>query len=110
MVEKVRNHGWSFGKCVGRARQNDLFPAHEIPCTNTLYHLLWKGELPVTLFELPEVLNRRSLKKSNLSKQINGKSIDDCLPELADRNAFWHWKSGTVLGERKMVSLRYLPL
>ena len=101
MVNMIRKHFWSFDACVGRARQTGLFPAHEIPSTKTLYHLLWNGELPLTLFELPEVLNRRSRKKPRLSKRINGKSIDERIPEVAERNTFGHWESDTVLGRKK---------
>lgn len=49
MAQKVLGkHRWSFDTCVGRARREHLFPAHDIPCTKTLYNLLWKGVLPVT--------------------------------------------------------------
>ena len=96
----VRTHGWSFDTCVGRARQEHLFPANEIPCTKTLYNLLWKGELPVTLFELPEVLSRRTRRKPRISKYSLGKSIEERLPEVADRTTFGHWESDTVLGRK----------
>ncbi|MFU0833549.1 MAG: hypothetical protein ACFWUC_11520 [Oscillospiraceae bacterium] len=101
MVKKVRKHNWSFDECVGRARSEHRFPAKEIPCTKTLYHMLWKGELPLTLFELPEVLNRHSRRKPRLSKRINGKSIDWRPPEVSERNTFGHWESDTVLGRKR---------
>ena len=52
-------------------------------------------------FELPEVLNLRSRKKPRLSKRINGKSIDERISEVAERNTFGHWESDTVLGRKK---------
>ncbi len=97
----VREHNWSFDICVGRARRENLFPAEYIPCTKTLYNLLWKGELPITLFELPEVLSRRSNRKPRLPKHSFGKSIDERQPEVADRTSFGHWESDTVLGRKR---------
>lgn len=42
MAQKVLGkHRWSFDTCVGWARREHLFPAHDIPCTKTLYNLLW---------------------------------------------------------------------
>lgn len=69
MIKMVRMHKCSFDTCVGRARQMKLFPEHEILCTKTLYQLLWNGELPLTLFELPE------LTGYYISLKIDGKTI-----------------------------------
>ncbi len=101
MVEMVRLHKWSFDTCVGRARRMKLFPEGEIPCTKTLYHLLWNGELPLTLFELPEVLTRRKQGISRISKRKNGKGIEFRPQEVLDRNTFGHWESDTVLGRKR---------
>lgn len=39
MAQKVLGkHRWSFDTCVGWARREHLFPAHDIPCTKTLYN------------------------------------------------------------------------
>lgn len=100
MTKQVREHSWSFDTCVGRARLEHRFPTDEIPCTKTLYNLLWKGELPVTLFQLPEALSRRSRGKVRIPKRILGTSIDERLPEVDDRNTFGHWESDTVLGRK----------
>ena len=101
MVEKIRTHKWSFDTCVGRAKLNNLFPRHTIPCTKTLYNLLWSGELPLTLFELPEVLSRRKQGKPRISKRLNGKSIDLRPAEVDERTQFGHWESDTVIGRKK---------
>lgn len=101
MVEMVRTHKWSFDTCVGRARLHNLFPHHTIPCTKTLYNLLWTGELPLTLFELPEVLSRRKQGKARISKRLNGKSIDLRSAEVDERTQFGHWESDTVIGRKK---------
>ena len=101
MAEKVREFHWSFDVCVGYARRRKLFPEEQIPCTKTLYNLLWKGELPVSLFELPEVLNRRKRKKPCIHKRICGKSIDERPAKVAARDTFGHWESDTVVGRKR---------
>lgn len=102
MAQKVLGkHRWSFDTCVGRARREQLFPADEIPCTKSSYNLLWKGALPVTQFDLPEVLSQRSHRKPRLSKRTLGKSIDEHPPEVIARNTFGHWESDTVLRRKK---------
>ena len=101
MVEMVRTHKWSFDTCVGRARLHNLFLYHTIPCTKALYNLLWTGELPLTLFELPEVLSRRKQGKARISKRLNGISIDLRPAEVDERTQFGHWESDTVIGRKK---------
>ena len=101
VVEQVRSHKWSLDACVGYARRNHLFPTEKIPCTKTLYNLLWKGELPLMLFDLPEVLGRRKRGKPRVSKRLHGKTLDERAPEVDDRNTFGHWESDTVLGRKK---------
>ena len=100
-VRQIRDHKWSLDACVGCARLHKLFPAEEIPCTKTLYNLLWKGELPLSLFELPEALSRKKHGKPRVSKRLNGKSIEERLPEVDERTTFGHWESDTVLGRKK---------
>jgi IS30 family transposase len=100
-VEKLTVHNWSFDTCVGRARLLKRFEGHIIPCTKTLYNLLWSGDLPVTPFQLPEALSRRQHGKPRISKRLNGKSIDLRPAEVAERIRFGHWESDTVLGRKK---------
>lgn len=99
-VAQVRNHKWSFDTCVGRARLLKVFQNQTIPCTKTLYNLLWKGELPLTLFELPEVLSRRQHGKPRDFNRSFGKSIEERPPEVAERSTFGHWESDTVIGRK----------
>ena len=101
MVNMLRAHKWSFDACVGRARRLNLFPASTIPCTKTLYTWLWSGRLPLTLFELPEVLSRRQHGKPRISKHLNGKSIDERPAIVSERTQFGHWESDTVLGRKR---------
>ena len=91
MVKMVRTHNWPFDTYVGRAPLERLFPKQEIPCTKTLYNFLWHGELPITLFELPEVLSRRTRRKQRIHKHIREKSIDEHFSEVMDRTIFGHW-------------------
>ena len=97
MIEKIQTHKWSFDVCVGRACHEKLFPRNEIPSTKTLYLMLWKGELPITLFDLPEILSRRVRGKPRLSKRLNGKSVDLRPTKIRERTSFAHLESDTVL-------------
>lgn len=94
----VRVHKWSFDTCVDRARWLKLFPEAEIPCTKTLYRLLWKGEFLLTLFELPEVLTRCKRGIPRISKRKNGKGIEFRPQKVLERNTFSHWEFDTILG------------
>lgn len=101
VVEQVVFHKWSFDTCIGHAKLHNLFPLNEIPCTKTLYNLLWKGELPLTLFELPEVLSRKRHGTPRVSKRCNGNSIELRPAEVDDRTTFGHWEADTVVGRKK---------
>ena len=101
MVEMIREHKWSFDTCVGIARRLKLFPVATIPCTKTLYNQLWSGALPMSLFDLPEVLSRRRHGKPRIPKRLNGKSIEERPPVVSERTQFGHWESDTVLGKKK---------
>lgn len=100
-AQQIRDHKWSFDACVGYARLHGLFPNQKVPCTKTLYNLLWRGELPLTLFELPEVLRRRQHGKPRISKRLNGKSIDLRPSQADERTVFGHWESDTVIGRKR---------
>ncbi|WP_317854549.1 IS30 family transposase [Chakrabartyella piscis] len=101
LVKQVKEHKRSFDSCVGRARLLGLFPPDTIPCTKTLYNRLRSGELPLSLFDLPEILTRRPQGKPRISKRLYGKSIEERPLEVVLRNTFGHWESDTVLGQKK---------
>lgn len=61
VVEMVRKHSWSLDACVGYAKLHNLFQDDEMVCTKTLYNELEAGNLPLTVFEVPDVLKRRVL-------------------------------------------------
>lgn len=100
MAEKIQNHGWSIDTCVGRAKLEKCFSDEKIPCAKTIYNMIWKGELPITLFDLPEALSRRQRRKPRVPKRSSGKSIDLRPTEIAERTTFGHWESDTVLGRK----------
>lgn len=100
-IEQIREHKWSFDVCVGFAKKNELFEKIEIPCTKTLYNMLWNGELSIKLFEFPEVLSRKKRGKPRLHKMLRGTSIVDRPCEVDDRTTFGHWESDTVIGKKK---------
>ncbi len=57
--------------------------------------------MPLSLFELPVALKRKKRGKNRISKRLNGKSIDERLPEVNNRNTFGHWEADTVVGKKK---------
>ena len=101
VVAKVKDEGWSFDTCVGRARKEKLFPDEQIICAKTLYNELWAGNLPITPFDLPEALSRKRKHEGNRqNKRIFGKSIDERPDEASLREVCGHWEIDTVVGHR----------
>ena len=101
MTQRVREDKWSIDACVGYARKNNLFPPEQIPCTKTLYNELWNGNLPITLFDVPEALGRSHKKNRVRQNRRNlGRSIDE-RPEIASkREEIGHWEIDTVVGRK----------
>jgi IS30 family transposase len=101
VVEMVRKHRWSLDACVGYARVHNLFRYDEMVCTKTLYNELEAGNLPLTVFEVPDVLKRRvSNGKSRVNKRPKGRSIEERPAEVAARVELGHWEADTVVGLR----------
>lgn len=103
MIVQVREEGWSFDACVGRAGREHLFPDDQIPSTTTLY--LWQdaGLLDLDDTELPEKASRNRKKQphSRENKRFYGKSIEERDPAIETREEFGHWEGDTVVGHRK---------
>lgn len=98
--KQVRKHRWSLDACVGYARRHKLFKDSEMVCTKTLYNELWKGNLPISLFEVPVALKRRRNKHNiSLRKPPRGRSIDE-RPEISSED-FGHWEGDTIIGKKK---------
>lgn len=102
MAVKLREQHWSIDVCVGYARMHNLFAPEQIPCTKTLYNMLWQGKLPITLFEVPKVLGRKQHRKwVRKNKRLRGRSIDERPSIVDERKEFGHWEVDTVVGHRK---------
>ena len=101
MVAQVRDKRWSIDACVGYARRYNLFNAKQIPCTKTLYNMLWAGKLPLSLFDVPQALKRKPHRKWNRkNKRMKGRSIDE-RPNIVNAGTeIGHWEVDTVVGHR----------
>jgi len=70
-------------------------------CTKTLYNELEAGNLPLSLFEMPEVLKRKRIRRNGRAhKRLKDRSIDE-RPEVVDaRTKLGHREADTVVGRR----------
>lgn len=69
--------------------------------TKTLYHELWAGRLPLSIFEVPDALKRRHTNgKSRINKRPKGRSIEDKPATVTARSELGHWEANTVVGLR----------
>lgn len=101
MVERVRQERWSLDACVGYARRNKLFTPEQIPFTKTLYNMLWANKLPLSLFEVPQILkHKRRRKWVRKNKRMKGRSIEERPAVVNDGTEIGHWEVDTVVGQR----------
>ena len=63
--------------------------------------MLGANELPLTLFDIPEALDRRKRRVPRIRKRMSGKSIDLRSQEFDSRNQFGHWESDMVIGRKR---------
>ena len=102
MARQVREERWSLDACVGYARQQNLFRPEQIPCTKTLYNMLWAGKLPLSLFDVPHVLGRiRHWKWVRKNRRIKGRSIEERPAIVSEGTEIGHWEVDTVVGKRE---------
>jgi len=101
MAKKIQNNRWSLDSCVGYAKLHCLFQPEQIPCTKTLYNMLWANKLPLSLFDVPHVLGRKQHRKwVRKNKRIKGRSIEE-RPAIVDEGSeIGHWEVDTVVGQR----------
>ena len=79
--------------CVGAARLMKSFPEGTIPCTKTLYNMLWANKLPLSLFDLPCALGRKKHRKWNRkNKRMLERSIEDRPAIAAAGTEIGHWE------------------
>lgn len=101
LIKKVSNSKWSIDACVGYAKHNNLFPADTILCTKTLYNAVWKGNISLTPFDLPEALQRNHKRNCvRKNKRIYGTSIEERPIEISERTTEGNWEIDTVVGKR----------
>jgi IS30 family transposase len=101
VVKQVREHRWSLDACVGYARLHYLFEADAMVCTKTLYNALRAGQMPLTPFELPEMLKRKPrTPKNHVNKRPKGRSIEERPAVANERSEIGHWEADTVVGRR----------
>ena len=101
MVEKVRKEHWSLDTCVGFAKLHNLFQLEQIPCTKTLYNMLWAFKLPLRLFDVPQVLRRKPHRKwTRKNKRMLGRSIDERPAVVNEGTEIGNWEVDTVVGRR----------
>ena len=64
--------------------------------------MLRAGKLPLSLFDIPQLLKRRPHRKWNRkNKRINGRSIDK-RPNIVNAGTeIVHWEVDTIVGHRK---------
>lgn len=102
LTDKVRTKTFSIDTAIGYAKRYKLFPEDSIPCTKTIYNMLHKKLLPLSLFDCPKILRRRKHKlKKRQHKRILGHSIDERPAIAAEKTEFGHWEVDTVVGKRK---------
>lgn len=101
LTVQVKERQWSLDRCVGYARRHMLFPEDQILSAKTLYNELHAGNLPLTLFDLPEVLSRKKKNKATPRNKRNfGRSIEERPEEAVKRIVCGHWEIDTVIGHR----------
>ena len=102
MTDKIKKEHWSIDSCVGYAKNHKKFPQEHIPCTKTVYNMLWKGKLPLSLFDVPRALtNKLHRKFKPKNKRLKGRSIDERPTIASNGTEIGHWEIDTVVGKRK---------
>ncbi len=101
MVRQIRREKWSIDICVGYARETQLFTEEQIPCTKTLYNMLHKGKIPLSLLDVPRVLKHKHRRKCvRKNKRLKGRSIAKRPDIAASRTEIGHWEPDTIVGQR----------
>lgn len=102
VAEQVKKANWSLDVCAGYAKKHNLFTEEELVCAKTLYNALNQSRLPLSLFDVPELLSRKKSKpKQAKNVRIFGRSIDE-RPDIVKLHLeIGHWEIDTIVGKRK---------
>lgn len=86
---------------MGFAKLHRLFQLEQIPCTKTLYNMLWASKLPLHLFDVPQILShKRHRKRVRKNKRMKGRSINERPDIVNEGTEVGHWEVDTVVGRR----------
>ncbi|MCI1750783.1 MAG: IS30 family transposase [Megasphaera cerevisiae] len=99
VAEQVKKANWSLDVCAGYAKKHNLFTEEELVCAKTLYNALNQSRLPLSLFDVPELLSRKKSKpKQAKNVRIFGRSIDE-RPDIVKLHLeIGHWEIDTIVG------------
>lgn len=102
VAAQVKKANWSLDVCAGYAKKHNLFTEEELVCAKTLYNALNQSRLPLSLFDVPELLSRKKSKpKQAKNVRIFGRSIDE-RPDIVKLHLeIGHWEIDTIVGKRK---------
>lgn len=102
IASMIKEKKWSIDACVGYAKVNELFPADSMVCTKTIYNAIWRGNIQLNPFDLPEALQRKPKRnRARKNKRSYGRSIEERSFEIAKRREAGHWEIDTIVGNKK---------
>ena len=101
VAAQFKKANWSLDVCAGYAKKHNLFTEEELVCAKTLYNALNQSRLPLSLFDVPELLSRKKSKpKQAKNVRIFGRSIDE-RPDIVKLHLeIGHWEIDTIVGKR----------
>ena len=98
----VRDESASIDEFIGRVKLESRYAPNQILCTKSIYNMLHRSKLPFTVFDVPQLLNRKKHRNwTRKHKRLRGTSIDQRPKKIAERLEIGHWEADTVIGHRE---------
>ena len=98
----VREESASIDEFIGRVKLESRYAPNQILCTKSIYNMLHRSKLPFTVFDVPQLLNRKKHRNwTRKLKRLRGTSIDQRPKKIAERLEISHWEADTVIGHRE---------
>lgn len=98
----VRDESASIDEFIGRVKLESRYAPNQILCTKSIYNMLHRSKLPFTVFDVPQLLNRKKHRNwTRKHKRLRGNSIDQRPKKIAERLEIGHWEADTVIGHRE---------
>lgn len=98
----VREESASIDEFIGRVKLESRYAPSQILCTKNIYNMLHSRKLPFTVFDLPQLLNRKKHRNwMRKHKRLRGTSIDQRPKEIAERLKIGHLEADNVIGHRE---------